>query len=125
MYIKISKKSQLITLRELNPFLGKHRLPEEVLHELGKLKKNRCRSKEDFIALFLHPVKNDTAEILGGLQLYPMKPEFDDDNLYMIPTRGKKKVVWTCSEIRLKERNQKIFAVYPMKIKDLDAKGGD
>ncbi|MCM1246076.1 MAG: hypothetical protein NC293_10590 [Roseburia sp.] len=47
-----------------------------------------------------------------------------DENLYTISIKGKKKVVWTCSEIRLKGRNQKIFAVYPMKEKDLDAKGG-
>ena len=124
MYIKISKRSQLITLRSLNPYLGKHRLPNEVLHELGKLQECRCHNKRDFIALFLEPVKNDTMEILDGLQLYPAKIEFNDDNIYTIAVRGKKKAVWTCAELRVKGEKQRIFAVYPMKKKDLDTKGG-
>lgn len=87
MYIKISKRSQLIMLRKLTPYLGKHRLPRKVLHELGKLQKCKCHNKRDFIALFLKPVKNDTTEILDGLQLYPEKAEFADNNLYTIETK--------------------------------------
>lgn len=124
MYIKISKKSQLITLRKLNPYLGKHRLPKEVLYEMGKLQKNRCRSRRDFIALFLKPVKNDTVEILDGLQLYPAKAEFSDENVYIIKTKRKKKVVWACSELLVKEEKQRIFVIYSMKQKHLDGKGG-
>lgn len=124
MYIKFSKKSQLIILRKLNPYLGKHQLPKEVLHEMGKIQKNRCQNKEDFIALFLKPVKNDTAEILDGLQLYPVKAEFSDENIYTIQTKKKKKVAWTCSELWVEEENQKIFVIYSMKQKHLDGKGG-
>lgn len=74
MYIKISKKSQLITLRGLNPYLGKRRLPKEVLHELGKLQRSRCQNKKDFIALFLEPVKNDTTELMDGLRNESQRP---------------------------------------------------
>lgn len=124
MYIKVSKKSQLIILRKLNPYLGKHQLPKEVLHEMGKIQKSRCQNKKDFIALFLKPVKNDIAEILDGLQLYPVKAEFSDENIYTIQTKKKKKVAWTCSELWVEEENQKIFVIYSMKQKHIDGKGG-
>lgn len=95
-----------------------------MLHELGKLHECRCHNKRDFIALFLEPVKNDSMDILDGLQLYPEKAEFSDDNIYTITVRGKKKTVWTCAKLWAKGGKQRIFAVYPMKKKDLDTKGG-
>lgn len=124
MYTKINKKSQLITFRSLNPYLGKYQIPREVLHELEKLQKCKCQGKRAFIALFLEPVKNDSTEILDGLHIYPAKAEFNDDNFYRIAVKGNKKVVWTCAELRIKKENQKVFVVYPMKQKYLDERGG-
>lgn len=124
MYIKISKRSQLITLRSLNPYLGKHRVPGEILHELEKLRKSKCHGKGDFIALFLKPVKDDTAEILDALQIYLAKAEFNDNNFYQIAASGKKKAVWMCAELRIRKTKQKIFAVYSIREKHLDRKGG-
>lgn len=124
MYTKIKKKSQLITLRSLNPYLGKYQIPREVLRELGKLQKCKCHGKKDYIAFFLEPVKNDSTEILDELQIYPAKAEFNDDNLYRIAVKGNKNVVWTCAELRIKKENQKVFVVYPMKQKYLDERGG-
>lgn len=69
-------------------------------------------------------MKNDTTEILDGLQLYPVKAEFRDENIYTIQTKKKKKVAWTCSELWVEEENQKIFVIYSMKQKHLDGKGG-
>ncbi len=45
------------------------------------------------LTLILLEKKGKSILILGSLQLYSMKPEFDDDNFYTIPTRGKKKIV--------------------------------
>ena len=37
MYIKIYNKSQLILLEQINPLLGKYRLPLELLAEVEKI----------------------------------------------------------------------------------------
>lgn len=37
MYIKIYDKSQLILLEQINPLLGKYRLPQELLEEVEKV----------------------------------------------------------------------------------------
>ena len=37
MYIKIYNKSQLILLEQINPLLGKYRLPLELLKEVEKI----------------------------------------------------------------------------------------
>lgn len=119
MYIKISKMSQLVTLRNINPFLKKRKLPKEVLNNIGKiLKGGRCR-KKDYIALFLKPVENDYVDILDALQLYPTKTEFVENSLYSIEIKGKKKLIWSCYEIKVASEGRTIYVVYPMRRKDL------
>ena len=124
MYIKVSKKSQMIILRKLNPFLENYRIPKRVLHEMGNIIRFECHRKKDYIALFLKPVENDTTEILDALQVYPVKAEFVDDNLYTIAVKKKKGIIWSYSEIKVESENQRIFAFYPMRDKDMDKRGG-
>lgn len=123
MYVKISKKSQLIILRNINPFLEKYKLPRQVLHELGNLLEFECNSKRDYIALFLRPVKNDTSEILDELQIYPAKVKFEDDNFRHIEVKNKK-MIWSWYEIKVEAEERRIFVVYSMKKKDLYGRGG-
>ena len=119
MYIKISKVSQLVTLRNINPFLKKRKIPQEVLYELEKLLRGGCSSKRDYIALFLKPVKNDDTDIMDELQFYPTKAEFSDDNFYTIAMKGKKKLVWSCREVKVESEMRSIFIVYPMRRRDI------
>lgn len=119
MYIKISKISQLITLRNINPFLKKRKIPKEVLYDLQKILMDKRSSKRDYIALFLKPVKNDDTDIMDELQLYPTKAEFSDDNFYTIAVKGKKKQVWSCCEIKVESEMRTIFTVYPMRRRDI------
>lgn len=119
MYIKISKVSQLVTLRNINPFLKKRKIPQEVLYELEKILRDGCSSKRDYIALFLKPVKNDDTDIMDELQLYPTKAEFSDDNFYTIAVKGKKKLVWSRCKVKVKSEMRSIFIVYPMRKRDI------
>ena len=91
----------MITLRNINPFLKKRKIPQEVLYELEKVLSDGCSRKRDYIALFLKPVKNDDTDIMDALQLYPTKAEFSDDNFYTIAVKGKKKLVWSCCEVKV------------------------
>ncbi len=124
MYIKISKRSQLVMLRNMNPFLEKYKVPREVLHEIGNILEFECSGKRDYIALFLHSIKNDTAEILDELQIYPLKVKFEDDNFHHIDVKRKKHKIWSWYEIKIESEERRIFVVYPMKKKDLYGRGG-
>lgn len=119
MYIKISKLSQLVTLRNINPFLKKRKIPKEVLYDLQKILLDKRSSKRDYIALFLKPVENDDTDIMDELQLYPTKAEFSDDNFYTIVMKGKKKLVWSCCEVKVESEMRSIFTVYPMRRRDI------
>lgn len=124
MYIKISKKSQLVILRNINQFLEKYKIPRGVLHEIGNILEFECSGKKDYIALFLHPIKNDTSEVLDELQIYPLYVKFIDDNFHHIDLKSKKKVIWSWYEIKVESERQKIFVVYSMRKKDLYERGG-
>lgn len=124
MYVKISKMSQLVILRNVNKFLGKYEIPKEVLHELGNILEFERSSKSGYIALFLKPIKNDVTEILDELQIYPLRAEFSDDNFYSIKVKGKKKRIWSWYDIKIEDDKRRIFVVYHMKKKDLYRKGG-
>lgn len=63
MYIKIYNKSQLILLEQINPLLGKYRLPLELLTEVEKILACEKIGKKGFIAILLNPVKGDIQEI--------------------------------------------------------------
>lgn len=49
MYIKIYNKSQLILLEQINPLLGKYRLPLELLKEVEKILVCEKIGKKGFI----------------------------------------------------------------------------
>ena len=124
MYIKISKKSQLVLLRNINPFLGKYKIPKKVLHKLGTIMEQEFTDRHDYIALFLEPVKNDYTDILDALQIYPMNAVLSEDNFSDIKISNKKKRMWCWCDIHIKGESQKMFAVYSIKMKDLDRRGG-
>ena len=53
MYIKIYNKSQLILLEQINPLLGKYRLPLELLAEVEKILACEKIGKKGFICLLI------------------------------------------------------------------------
>ncbi len=108
----------------MNPFLEKNRIPKEVLHEIGNILEFECSGKRDYIALFLHSIQNDTAEILDELQIYPLKVKFEDNNFHHIDVKGNKHKIWSWCEIKVESEKRRIFVVYPMKKKDLYGRGG-
>lgn len=128
MYIKISKKSQIILLRDINPFLKKYKIPKEVLHEIENVLNFECNSKFDYIALFLKPLKRDTTDVLEELKIYPETYEVPDDNIIEISVKGnkhpmKKNRIWSRYNILLPQTKRQIFVIYSMKKKNLYKRG--
>lgn len=129
MYLKIQKQSQLSLLRRVNPYMGRYKIPHEILHEMGCILGNRKMSRRDYIALFIEPVKNDTMDILDGLQLYPASVKILDDEFYSIPVKGKshpmkRKRIWSWYAIQVVKERYRVYAIFSIKKKDLDNKGG-
>lgn len=129
MYIKISKQSQLVLLRNMNSYLGDYKIPREVLHEIGNILEFEKSNDKDYIALFIKPVKNDTTDILDELQVYPTEMELPDNNFCNIKIKGKKhpmkrKRIWSWFDIVVEKDKRRIFVIYSINKKHLHRKGG-
>lgn len=77
--IKIYTKSQLILLRNVNPFLRRYRLPKKVLKRIDYILEEEHLGKQGFLLILLAPVKDDIREIENGANVYPLKLEFTAD----------------------------------------------
>ena len=129
MYLKIQKQNQLSLLRGINLYMGQYKIPREILHEMGCILGNKRTDKRDYIALFIEPVKNDTMDILDSLQLYPASVEILDDEFHSIPVKGKshpmkRKRIWSWYAIQVVKERYRVYAIYSIKKKDLNSKGG-
>lgn len=126
MHIKFSNQNQFLIFKNMNPYLQKYRIPDEVICEIDNILS--FKKSNDYIALITEPVQNDTTEILKELRLHEPEVKIPDDNFHSIPIKGKKhrkyrKMIWTWFDILIPDDDQSIFVVYPMKKKDLYRKG--
>lgn len=121
MYIKIYNKSQLILLEQINPLLGKYRLPLELLTEVEKILECEKIGKKGFIAILLNPVKGDIQEILNVLDYYPQRLklcsdveqiDISDNGLWMT-----KRKHWYEDCFKVKGEKSKVFVVYSLRLK--------
>lgn len=129
MQIKIFNQNQLSILRNINPLLKEYKIPRMVLHEIGYILEFEKASDNDYVTLFLHPLRNDLIEILDRLHLYTEEVEYSENNFHTIEVKGKKhpmkkKRIWSWYDISIPAQDRTIFVVYSMKKKDLKKKGG-
>ncbi|MEY8411091.1 hypothetical protein AALB51_07540 [Lachnospiraceae bacterium 62-26] len=129
MQIKIFNQNQLSILRNINPLLKEYKIPRMVLHEIGYILEFEKASDNDYVTLFLNPLRNDLIEILDRLHLYTEEVEYSENNFHTIEVKGKKhpmkkKRIWSWYDISIPNEERTIFVVYSMKKKDLKRKGG-
>ncbi len=129
MQIKIFNQNQLSILRNINPLLKNHKIPRMVLHEIGYILEFKKARDNDYVILFLSPLKNDSIEILDKLHLYLEEVEYSENNFHTIEVKGKKhpmkkKRIWSWYDISIPAQDRTIFVVYSMRKKDLKKKGG-
>lgn len=77
--IKIFTKCQLILLRNINPFLGRYRLPQCILKRMDYILEEENLGRQGFLIVILTPVKDDVREIEDAANIYPLKVEFLND----------------------------------------------
>lgn len=74
--IKIFTKCQLILLRNVNPLLGRYRLPQGVLKRIDHILEEEVLGEQGFLVVLLNPVRDDVREIEDAVNVYPLKVEF-------------------------------------------------
>ena len=127
MHFKIWKKSQFELLKTMNPFLGKKKIPFEILCRVEQLLKLNNLGKEGYIAIIIQPIKDDVNDILEELNLDYNFIQIPDNNFYQIDVKGKKhpmkKRKWNSYDILLSENRGRIDVIYSMKWKVVKAMG--
>lgn len=74
--IKIFTKCQLILLRNINPFLGRYRLPQRILKKIDYILEEETLGEQGFVVIVLSPVRDDVREIEDAVNVYPLKAGF-------------------------------------------------
>lgn len=120
-YLKIVNESQLVMLRQVNPYMGVRKLPDSILGLVGRILTEEKLDIHDYIAVFLDPVRNDTIEIYDDLYLYPytIANEDKDFDIDIMSYRDGKKIFWSGYGIKIEETGAKIYLIYGMKKEDV------
>ncbi|WP_418620943.1 hypothetical protein [Sellimonas intestinalis] len=120
MYLKLVEMGQLDLLKQVNPYLGKLKVPDGVLGMIRKILGKTEWGEKDYIVLFLKPVKSDTIGLFDELKIYPDKAEEDEDEEMWedVKDKGKVKRMWSCYKVKLRKSDIRIYIIYSMKKKD-------
>ena len=77
--IKIYTESQLVLLRNINPLLGKFRVPREIIKRMEYILESGELGDHGFLLLLLYPIKDDIREIEDAVNAYPLKLDFAEE----------------------------------------------
>lgn len=115
MYLKIVEVGQLDLLKQVNPCLGKYKIPDGVFGIIRRILDQAEWRERDYIALFINPVKNDTIGLFDELKIYPDNAEDENKDFWEdIKDNKHLKRTWSCYRIRLKKSDIKVYLIYSM-----------
>ena len=121
--IKIFTKSQLILLRNINPLLGRYRLPRSILKRMDYILEEDSLGMQGFLVVILTSVRDDVREIEDAVNVYPIKVEFTTELTY---EKGKnadrvtsKKRNWFTKKLYIQDNDSYIYVLYYMLQKHL------
>ena len=106
--------SQWYLLKQLNGYLGKKQIPEEVMRKILHILYSRKLGKNGFLILCLNCIKDDFQGIEDAVGMYPNKIWVEED-MQEILTRSKKGKVRSWYVTHIKMGNQKIQLIYTTK----------
>ena len=121
--IKIFTKSQLILLRNINPLLGRYRLPRSILNRIDYILEGDVLGEQGFMVVILTPVRDDVREIEDAVDVYPLKIGFTDELIYekkysadYTTAKGKE---WFIEKLSIQGMDSCIYVLYYMLQKHL------
>ena len=112
--VRIKTMSQWYLLKQLNGYLGKKRVPEEVMRKVCRILYSKELGKDGYVVLCLDKIADDFYEIEDVVGMYPNKLKASE-RIDEIRTKGKKGKIrsWYVSYIKIK--GQKIQLIYTTK----------
>ena len=112
--IRIRTISQWYLLKQLNGYLGKYVIPEEVMEKIYYLLKSSGRNS--YVALCLKKIKDDYIGVEDALDIYPDKISIEEETK-VIQTKTKKGNVrnWYIANINVCGQETKIIFIYKAK----------
>ena len=119
MHIKVHNQYQNELLKAINPIFGKYKIPGKVIYEVERILRYKRKTSNDYIALIIRPIKNDTTDILMELGIYEPEVEIPGNNFHKISVKKKKNRNWVWFDILVLNGKYTIFVVYSMRKKDL------
>lgn len=117
--IKIFTKSQLILLRNINPLLGRYRLPGSILKRMDYILEANILGEQGFLIVLLNPVRDDIREIEDAVNLYPLKVIFTNELTCEKKCSKAKRKEWYMVKLSIQDRNCFIYVLYYMLQKHL------
>ncbi|MCM1064347.1 MAG: hypothetical protein NC420_07720 [Eubacterium sp.] len=122
--IKIYTKCQLVLLRNINPFLGRYKLPRRVLRKIDYILEAETLGRQGFIVVILSPVKDDIREIEDAVNVYPLEAKFDNDLDYEDVLKHSGDVAkgkeWFLDKLSIQGTDSQIYVLFSIKKKHLD-----
>lgn len=115
--IRIKTVSQWYLLKQLNGYLGKKRVPEEVMRKVCRILYSKELGKDGYVVLCLDKIADDFHGIEEAVGMYPNKLKLSE-RIDEIRTRSRKGKIrsWYVSYIKI--NGQKIQIIYTTKGQD-------
>lgn len=115
--VKIYSQNQVVLLRNINPLLGRYKLPQEIIKSVGSMLETGSLKEHNYIVVVLTPVRDDR-QIEDAINVYPYHVEFINDierqevgDAYHNSKKGKD---WFLYQVRIKETGDEVFVFYSM-----------
>ncbi len=112
--IRIQTVSQWYLLKQLNHYLGKKRVPREVMRKICHILYSRELGKDGYVVLCLDRIADDFYGIEEAVGMYPNKLKLSE-RIDEIRTRGKKGKIRSWYVLYIKINGQKIQLIYTTK----------
>ncbi len=112
--VRIKTMSQWYLLKQFNDYLGKKRVPEEVMRAICHILYSKELGKDGYVVLCLDKIADDFYGIEDAVGMYPNKLKLSE-RIDEIRTRSRKGKIrsWYVSYIKIKR--QKIRLIYTTK----------
>ena len=114
--IKVFTKCQLVLLRNMNPLLGRYRLPREIIKRMDYILEEQCLGEQGFLIAILPPVRDDVREIEDAVNVYPLEAVLANDlervELQETDCRMARNREWFQNKLCIQETNSYIYVLY-------------
>ena len=115
--IRIRTVSQWYLLKQLNSYLGKKKIPKEVMRKLYYMLCSQKLGKDGFIVLCIGKVDDDCVGMEEIVNMYPYKLSFDEkmDEILIRTGKGTERK-WYITYAKISGQHRRIAVVYTPKI---------